>query len=586
MAYTQNIVNSANPFPFDNNLYIALPTRGVFGLGDTVQCGVISVWLYGFNSAVSLSIYDDSNPHNLLYFLAQNNGSTLSTVFQAFNDVLGVGNALIDGQANLADPPCAVNILISWDTLNGLYQTYVNNVLVPFTTPPSPIKSTGLVSYGPTVDSVFGAHGVGTPVFGYYADLWMGSRPSFVDLSNPGNRAKFINQTTGKPVDLGADGSLPFGTGPQVYLTVQGSDPASTFLVNAGTGGGTYSDRSIYGSFVDSTGTVALNGNPCLPSPPNPLGCGEPHSVSEITPMWEAVDGATSYNLQYRNALLAGAWTEIDGITDTQYTITGLLPGTQYEWQVDAIIGDSGDTGFGPSGFCSTDPSPFLFLSCENGWTVTAPVTKMWGFDHLIGMTVVGLADGVQLAPQTVAADGSITIPFPASNVKLGLPFAAQLQLPYLDAGNPTIQGRRKVVTAVTVRVDASNGVQLGSNQTDGSTLKPQAIAPPWTHMENVPIQQPPSADPQPLTYTSPGGQTVNFLQTGDLRQVITAQWLKPGQVAIQQTNPLPLTVLSAMPELLEGDVTEQGFAQEQKPQQHTDQRRQHQGPGAWMLRK
>jgi len=227
------------------------------------------------------------------------------------------------------------------------------------------------------------------------------------------------------------------------------------------------------------------------------------------------------------------------------------------------------------------------FLSCENAWTATQPVTKIWGFDHLIGMTVVGLLDGIVMAPQTVASDGSVTLPFPASNVKIGLPFTPQLQTPKLDAGSPTVQGRRKAVSALTARVNRSGPVQLGTNQIDGSTTSPQSLAPAWINMTETPLQPQQGTQPQAsLTYLSPSGQPVTLLQTGDIRTTVNDSWAKPGQLAIQQTLPLPLEVLSVMPELLEGDITEQGFAQEQKPQQHPDQRRQHQGPGAWMLRR
>lgn len=54
----------------------------------------------------------------------------------------------------------------------------------------------------------------------------------FLDFSNSANRRKFISGT-GKPVSLGADGSLPTGTAPLVYL--KGDNTA--FNVNSGTGG-------------------------------------------------------------------------------------------------------------------------------------------------------------------------------------------------------------------------------------------------------------------------------------------------------------------------------------------------------------
>jgi hypothetical protein len=64
------------------------------------------------------------------------------------------------------------------------------------------------------------------------ADLYI-APGQYLDMSNAANRAKFID-ASGKPVNLGSDGSAPTGTAPAVYVT----GPASTFATNLGTGGG------------------------------------------------------------------------------------------------------------------------------------------------------------------------------------------------------------------------------------------------------------------------------------------------------------------------------------------------------------
>ena len=375
------------------------------------------------------------------------------------------------------------------------------------------------------------------------------------------------------------------------YLWLDGA-PSATFSGNTKSQGGSTQIQGleIVGQFTVSSPPVQIYVDdiafysgaftPAGPGP-TPIGCGNPHSSTEITAVWSNT-ADEPYSLQYRvNG--TSAWTQINDINATFFTITGLLPSTEYEWQV---AGNSGG-GFGSSGFCFTDAAQFTFLACEHGWTVTQPVVQIWGFDHLIGIEVVGLLDGIPMAPQTVAPDGSVTLPFPATNVKIGLPFVPQLQTPRLDAGSPTVQGRRKAVSALTTRVSRSGPVSMGTNQIDGSTTSPQSLAPAWTNMTTAPIQPQQGTQPETsLTYLSPSGQPVTFLQTGDIRTTVNDTWAKPGQLAIQQLLPLPLEVLSVMPELLEGDITEQGFAQEQKPQQHPDHRRQHQGPGAWMLRR
>lgn len=54
----------------------------------------------------------------------------------------------------------------------------------------------------------------------------------FIDFSVLGNRRKFVDGS-GKPVDLGTDGSIPTGTAPAIFF----SGNASSFAINKGTGG-------------------------------------------------------------------------------------------------------------------------------------------------------------------------------------------------------------------------------------------------------------------------------------------------------------------------------------------------------------
>lgn len=212
------------------------------------------------------------------------------------------------------------------------------------------------------------------------------------------------------------------------------------------------------------------------------------------------------------------------------------------------------------------------FLICGNDWTIAQPMTQLYGLDPYIGQTVVGLADGVPIGPLTVQPDGSVILPFPASLVTLGKGFTVQLQTPYLDIGNPTVQGRRKDITAATIRVDASGAPMVGSNQPDGGSFTPTQVGPLWTNLQPSVTQ-----DPQqfPGTYVNPSGKTVTLLFSGDFRANLQPGWDERGQIAVQQTLPLPLSVVAAIPEALVGDLPEQTIQMPQQGQQ---------GPGPWML--
>lgn len=70
---------------------------------------------------------------------------------------------------------------------------------------------------------------------GYLADCWVGAG-QLLDLSVTANRRKFIS-ASGKPVDLGADGSTPTGTAPAIFLSIPNGGTPANFANNLGTGG-------------------------------------------------------------------------------------------------------------------------------------------------------------------------------------------------------------------------------------------------------------------------------------------------------------------------------------------------------------
>jgi len=76
---------------------------------------------------------------------------------------------------------------------------------------------------------------------GCFADVWA-DFGHFIDLDVPANLEKF-RDPSGRPVDLGADGSAPTGTQPPIYL----HGNATTFANNAGYGGA----FTVYGNPTD-----------------------------------------------------------------------------------------------------------------------------------------------------------------------------------------------------------------------------------------------------------------------------------------------------------------------------------------------
>lgn len=172
-----------------------------------------------------------------------------------------------------------------------------------------------------------------------------------------------------------------------------------------------------------------------------------------------------------------------------------------------------------------TQPTPAV----AGSWSLTAPFTTFSGLDYLEGQLVSILADGGVVTPQVVV-NGSVTLANPATLVTAGLGFQAQLQTMPLDAGaGETIQGKRKKIAALTVRGVATRGLKAGSTFATLKAIKELN-------------KQVTLGNPIPLI-------------TGDERIVMDPNWTVPGQICLQQDDPLPATILGVIPEIVVGDT-------------------------------
>jgi len=184
----------------------------------------------------------------------------------------------------------------------------------------------------------------------------------------------------------------------------------------------------------------------------------------------------------------------------------------------------------------------------KSSWQVDAGIgyngavaTIFSGAQHLGGAAITGLADGVVIN-FTMPVNGIFqfgiggtvgltTIPS-ASIVTVGLSFLPQLGTLPLDLGEPTVQGKRKKVSAITVRVRNTLGLTTGRNLDTGVAMQDLVLGNVGT-MSN---------------------QIVTGLITGDARTIVDPQWDVFGQFYIQQPNPYPASILGVIPEIEVGD--------------------------------
>lgn len=173
-------------------------------------------------------------------------------------------------------------------------------------------------------------------------------------------------------------------------------------------------------------------------------------------------------------------------------------------------------------------PLTDVWPAAAGTWSLTPQATIFTGLEHLEGRTVQVVADGNVNVPKIVT-DGQITLDSPASDVLVGLGYTCDIESLDLDFTGqaPTMQGKRKKVSAVTVRVQDSRGLFAGQTFDMLNEIKER--------------------DYQPM------GQPIQPL-TIDERVVCDPLWNVGGRVCIRQPYPLPATVLGIMPEVEIGD--------------------------------
>lgn len=191
------------------------------------------------------------------------------------------------------------------------------------------------------------------------------------------------------------------------------------------------------------------------------------------------------------------------------------------------------------------DPTNMPVPAVAGNWSISTPISIVTGLNHLEGMTVTGLADGGVITPRIVT-NGAIPLDTPASAINVGLGFTAQLQSLYLDPpAQTTTQGKRKNLQAVTLRLENSRGVSVGSNQPDQSTQSNSA-SPAWTKMQEI----------KERNALIDAGSAIPLFTGDTLPILIPGNWDTKGQVAIQQIYPLPMGVNAWMPRWSVGDVS------------------------------
>lgn len=163
------------------------------------------------------------------------------------------------------------------------------------------------------------------------------------------------------------------------------------------------------------------------------------------------------------------------------------------------------------------------------------PADVISGLSHLEGKALVALADG-NVVRDLVVSGGSVTLPFEASIVHVGLPMPAPtIRTLDLDLGQVrglgTVQGRQKSIAEVTFRVEKTRGIWLGAVDDTRESGKLVEYKQRSTEAWNEAIG----------------------MYTGDFAITAMPNWSTGGNVVVKQFDPLPMTILAIMPDVALG---------------------------------
>lgn len=177
----------------------------------------------------------------------------------------------------------------------------------------------------------------------------------------------------------------------------------------------------------------------------------------------------------------------------------------------------------------STDST--AFTAYVSGGVAKQVVTTLSGLGHLEAKAVSVLADGNVVEDITVTS-GSITIPRAANKVHVGLPYTPRIELLDIDTTSSTesLKSDYVSVSKVTIEVEDSRGGWVGSRVDEELGLQEDFV-------EIAP------------RFLIDGYDTVS-LKTYKMEVNINPQWSKTGGLIIEQRAPLPLNILSVIPEV------------------------------------
>jgi len=161
-----------------------------------------------------------------------------------------------------------------------------------------------------------------------------------------------------------------------------------------------------------------------------------------------------------------------------------------------------------------------------NTWSFA--LLEVGGLWSLNGKTVSILANG-NVEPQQVVTNGKVILQSASDRFSIGLPYVSDLEtlkINVLGSRDGTTQTKQKLINKVSLICQDTRGIFAGADDAHLREYRP----------------------PKRTTYTDP-----LEMVSGLFEQTIASSYDKQGSILIRQSDPLPVTILSIIPEVTVG---------------------------------
>lgn len=251
---------------------------------------------------------------------------------------------------------------------------------------------------------------------------------------------------------------------------------------------------------------------------------------------WYGVDGGVKHDEKIviisatqANPVVVGFNSSITGIYSNGdiieiQDVVGMTELNNNKYKIANITGTTAElqTVDGP-----VDIDGTAYSAYDEGGISRVAINTVTGLDHLEGKTVVALADG-NVIKDLVVSSGQVSLGDYYSRVHCGLPYTSDFRTIDANIGDASgvLFNEVRKVDAVTLRFDETVGGQIGSDENNLYDIK-------WREDEVW-------------------GQA-GALMSADLYQPVSSDYKRLSTVFYRQPNPLPVTILSVIPELSVG---------------------------------